>query len=221
LTSLKKFDLLRRLTQRQEIWMTVVRPPRPAAESVDQLMAQVGAHIKQLRKDRGHTLDELAHKSGLSAGLISMLERGQGNPSFATLVQLAQALDLSVAQLFHTANSVDPVVRRDQRRPLNLHPEAPQSTSHAELLTPSLGHSVAVIWVEEPPGSSSAATPFQHSGEEVGVILEGRHRVWLDGVCHELSAGDAITFPSTIPHWYENAGTEPVKAIWIVSPPSF
>jgi uncharacterized cupin superfamily protein len=80
---------------------------------------------------------------------------------------------------------------------------------------------VAVIWVEEPPGSSSAATPFQHSGEEVGVILEGQHRVWLDGVCHELSAGDTITFPSTIPHWYENAGTELVKAIWVVSPPSF
>lgn len=192
------------------------RVPRP---SVEDLSAKIGREIRRLRRDKSLTLEELSATSGLSSGLISQIERGLGNPSFSTMVQLAHALGVPVARLFVDVEETSPVVRRAERRRLDLHGRGVTGVVN-ELLTPSLNHSLEMIWVEAPPGYSTADTPFQHAGEEAGVILEGFHRVWLDGVPYDLDPGDAITYSSMIPHWYENRGDVTVKAVWVITPPT-
>jgi transcriptional regulator with XRE-family HTH domain len=186
----------------------------------EQLMATVGSQLRMLRKSRDLTLDELSRRSAVSIGLISQIERGNGNPSFNTLVQLAHALDVPIGRLFHTTGQVSPVVRRADRRSLDIH-GAPQADALHELMSPDLNGALEVIWVEAPPGYDSSETPFAHPGEEFGVVLEGRHEVYLDGEKHELGPGDSITYSSTTPHWYRNPGPETVKAIWVITPPSF
>lgn len=195
--------------------------PGMARPSNDALMATVGREIHKLRKARELTLEELGRRADVSVGLISQIERGRGNPSFNTLVQLAHALDTALPRLLVNLDEESPVVRKNERRQLDLHPEGGADGRLHELMTPSLDRSLEVVWVEEPPGSNSKDTPYQHPGEEVGVILEGHHTVWLDGVPYELGPGDTITYASSIPHWYENPGTETVRAIWIITPPSF
>jgi transcriptional regulator with XRE-family HTH domain len=187
----------------------------------DALMATVGREIHKLRKARRLTLEELSRRADVSVGLISQIERGRGNPSFNTLVQLAHALDTALPRLMLNLEEQSPVVRKNERRQLDLHSDGGVDGRVHELMTPSLDRSLEVVWVEEPPGSNSKDTPYRHPGEEVGVILEGHHIVWLDGVPYELGPGDAITYPSSIPHWYENPGTEVVRAIWIITPPTF
>lgn len=191
---------------------------RPSPEP---LIAAVGLQVRQLRRQRHLTLDELSRRSGVSIGLISQIERGRGNPSFNTLVQLAHALDASIGRLFHAADEHSPVVRRTERRKLDLHHGAVDDGAVHELLTPTLDRALEVVWVEAPPGYSTAETPFTHGGEEVGVVLSGTHEVYLDGVRYVLEAGDSISYSSTIPHWYANSGPAPVTAIWIITPPSF
>ena len=51
----------------------------------------------KLHRSEKLTLEQLASRSGISAGLLSQMERGQGNPSFNTLVQVAHALSVPVA----------------------------------------------------------------------------------------------------------------------------
>lgn len=184
-----------------------------------QLMGQIGARVRAIRDQQGRTIKDLADASRVSIGHISMLERGKGNPSFNTLVQIAHALDVPFAQLLHTTDASSPVVRADSRRPLDPH-NGSGGAIH-QLLTPSLKHAMEAVWVEEPPGYNSEETPFRHAGEEFGLILEGQHTVWLDGVPYDLEPGDSITYASTIPHWYSNRGTTTVKAIWVITPPTF
>lgn len=184
-----------------------------------QLMEQIGARLRATREQQGRTIKELADTAGVSVGHISMLERGKGNPSFNTLVQIAHALNVPFARLLHTADATSPVVRAESRRPLDLH-NGSTGAVH-QLLTPSLKHALEAVWVEEPPGYNSEDTPFQHAGEEFGLILEGQHTVWLDGVPYDLEAGDSITYASTIPHWYSNRGSSTVKAVWVITPPTF
>lgn len=81
--------------------------------------------------------------------------------------------------------------------------------------------SLEAVWVEAPPDYDTSETPFAHPGEEFGIVLEGRHEVYLDGTCYELGPSDSITYSSTIPHWYRNPGPGVVKAIWVITPPSF
>ena len=172
----------------------------------EQMMATVGAQLRSLRKLRGLTIEALGERSGVSIGLISQIERGRGNPSFNTLVQMAHALDVPIGRLFHTADDTSPLVRADERRSLDVH-------------GPS-GDAVHAL-IEAPPGYDTSETPFTHPGEEFGLVLEGRHEVYLDGVCYTLGPGDSITYPSTTPHWYRNPGPDHVKAIWVITPPTF
>ncbi|MEU8825000.1 XRE family transcriptional regulator [Streptomyces sp. NPDC048636] len=191
--------------------------------NIEVMVATVGAQIKVLRKQFGLTLDDLSRRSAVSTGLISQVERGKGNPSFATLVQIAHGLEVPVGRLFHLTEQLSPVVRRDERRALDFHNTGATDPDDAryELLTPSLNGALEVIWVETQPGHNTSKTPFRHSGEEFGIVLSGVKDVILDGVRHRLHPGDSITYSCSIPHWYENSGDEPSTSIWVITPPTW
>ncbi|GAA2434247.1 XRE family transcriptional regulator [Actinomadura vinacea] len=190
---------------------------RPNSEA---LMGGIGRLVRSLRRDRRLTLEVFAQKSGLSTGVISQLERGKGNPSFNTLVQIAHALDVPIGRLFNSVDATSPVVRAGERRALDIHQADPGDATH-ELLTPSLNGALESVWIEAPPGYDTSGSPFIHNGEEFGIVLEGRHEVYLDGERYELGPGDSITYSSAIPHWYRNPGPDPVKALWVITPPTF
>src|SRR5689334_3947390 len=93
----------------------------PTRAPTEALMATVGIQLRALRKMRGLTLESLGARSSVSTGLISQIERGRGNPSFNTLVQMAHALDVPIGRLFHTADDTSPLVRAKERRSLDVH----------------------------------------------------------------------------------------------------
>jgi len=195
--------------------------PGPGA-SVTALLSALGAQIRVLRKQRGFTLERLSERSGLSMGIVSQIERGMANPSFATLAQLAHGLDIPVARLLHVSDGArSPVVRKGERRRIDGHGIGVEPESLYELLTPDLHGALEVLWLETPPGHDTSATPFTHNGEEVGIVLSGSLDVYIDGVCHHLDAGDSIRYSSSVPHWYHNVGEEKCTAIWVVTPPSW
>ena len=193
--------------------------PAPGSDRPPLTVQAVGQEIRRLRKLRVNTLEQLASQSGVSAGLLSQVERGQGNPSFNTLVQVAHALGIPVARLMAGEQLSSPVVRREERRRLNL--GANDNLVLAELLTSRLDSALEVIRIVAKPGYTSEDTPFVHDGEEFGIVLEGTHAVNVGGTHYVLRAGDSISYSSTIPHWYENPGEVTSVSLWVVTPPSF
>jgi transcriptional regulator with XRE-family HTH domain len=186
------------------------------------MLSALGAQVRTLRKQRGFTLERFSELSGLSTGLVSQVERGMANPSFATLAQLAHGLGISVARLLHVSDgSRSPVVRRAERRRIDGHGVGVASDAVYELLTSDLQGALEVLWLETMPGHDTSATPFTHNGEEAGVVLTGSLDVYLDGVPHHLEAGDSIQYSSTLSHWYRNVGDGPCTAIWVITPPSW
>ncbi|MFJ2029596.1 helix-turn-helix domain-containing protein [Streptosporangium sp. NPDC087985] len=187
------------------------------------MLSEVGNQIRSIRKEAGLTLDQLSELSGLSIGIVSQIERGRANPSFATLVQLAHGLGIPVGRLFQVQDQRrSPVVRKTERRLLDGHGVGiPDDGSRYELLTPDLNGALEVTWVETPPGYDTSGTPYRHNGEEFGLVLSGRKDVYLDGVRYELGAGDSIRYPSTTPHWYVNPGDETCTAVWVTTPPTW
>lgn len=193
--------------------------PAAGSERPPLTVQAVGNEIKRLRKLRGRTLEQLASQAGVSAGLLSQLERGQGNPSFNTLVQVAHALGIPVARLMAGEQISSPVVRRNERRRLNL--GGNDNLVLAELLTARLDSALEAIRIVTEPGYSTEDTPFVHDGEEFGIVLEGTHAVNVGGVHYVLETGDSISYSSMIPHWYENPGDVTSVSLWVVTPPSF
>ncbi len=181
-------------------------------------LAALGRTLQKARKDQGLTVGQLSERAGVSAGLISQLERGHGNPSFLTLSRLAEAVRVPLGHFLQ--GDVEPrqmVVRRDQRKKLVL----PDDHLVYELLTPGLGGQLEVLRTRVPPGWTNQERPFQHVGEECVHLLEGGLEVTVGEAFFTLGPGDSITYDSAVPHWWRNADGRAAVIIGSVTPPSF
>src|SRR6185437_11502466 len=89
-----------------------------------------------------------------------------------------------------------------------------------ERLTPTAEQDADFLYVVYEVGGASSreGTHMRHMGREYGLVLSGRLRVTIGfDDEHELGPGDSIAFESSRPHRLENAGAEPVEAIWFVA----
>lgn len=180
-------------------------------------VADVGARVRRIRQRLGLTLEEFARACELSSGIVSQLERGQGNPSYTTLCRLAEGLGVHVADLLKQDGSGrSALVRADDRLALPL-AEDPDGLVR-ELLTPSLETPMQVIRTVMPPQTSHERRPFRHLGTESVHVLSGSLVVVIGEERHELGPGDTITYDCTLGHWWENTSGEPAELLGMTVP---
>jgi transcriptional regulator with XRE-family HTH domain len=178
----------------------------------------LGARIRSLRRARGQTLRELADHAGVTESFLSQVEREVASPSIATVRRVAQALDLTIAELFAEEPTAGRVVRREDRRRIAY----PGLGAVDEFLTAGIGGRLQVIVSTIDPGGGTGPEPYTHdSDEEVVVVLAGSLDLWVGEEHHVLREGDAITYSSRIPHWNVNRGSRPTTVMFCLTPPSF
>jgi transcriptional regulator with XRE-family HTH domain len=66
----------------------------------DELHATIGRQIRDLRKQRGLTLKQMARRTNLSVSLLSQIERAESSASVSSLFKVATALDVRLTDLF-------------------------------------------------------------------------------------------------------------------------
>lgn len=67
----------------------------------------LGDAIRQLRHKRSLSQEDLAHAADVTTGTISAIERGNSNPTWGTVKDIAQALGVSVAELARLTEKQD------------------------------------------------------------------------------------------------------------------
>jgi DNA-binding transcriptional MerR regulator/quercetin dioxygenase-like cupin family protein len=193
-------------------------------------MRAVGRRLRMLRVAAGLPLREVAVRSGLSASSVSGLERGTSGASVAALVRLAAVFDTSVADLLRLRRTDESpgvpvggapqpagqrVVRRDLRPSVRI-----GRGIRIEELAALATHLQPQIFVLAPGATSAGA--YAHAGEEFMFVLAGRLGIWLDDrEHHELGPGDALTFPSSLPHRFVALDDEETRILWVNTPPTF
>ena len=178
----------------------------------------VGERLRALRRFRRCTLRTIAERSGLSESFLSQVERGRSSASIASLRRIAEALGVSIADLFEPGGLPGPrVLRRDERPAL-----AFGILGKKLLLTPRPLHHLEVFMGELEVGGSTGEQPYAHGdSEELFVVLSGNVQLELGGDVHELEHGDSIDYRSSTPHRATNVGEERAEVMWIISPPSY
>ena len=167
---------------------------------------QLGTRIRSLRQARHLTLREVADRAGVTESFLSQVERDVTSPSIATVHRVARALGLSIAQLFAEDAETGRVVRREARRRIAY----PGLGAVDEFLTSNLAGRLQVIMSTIDAGGGTGPEPYTHdSDEEVVVVLSGVLDLWVGDEHYVLREGDAITFPSRLPHWNANHGDGP------------
>jgi transcriptional regulator with XRE-family HTH domain len=178
----------------------------------------VGERLRTLRRLRRCTLRTIADRSGLSESFLSQVERGRSSASIASLRRIAEALGVSIADLFEPGGLPGPrVLRRDERPALQF-----GILGRKLLLTPRPLHHLEVFAGELEVGGSTGAEAYAHGdSEELFVVLSGSVQLELGGEVFELGSGDSIDYRSSTPHRISNVGDELAEVMWIISPPSY
>jgi transcriptional regulator with XRE-family HTH domain len=184
--------------------------------------SHLGRRLRAQREARGLTLREVARRIGVSASLISQIERDKVNPSVSTLYALVRELGLTMGELFaddgaardrSPAGDGGPVVRPDGRFVINL-----ASGVTWERLTRDSDPGAEFLYVVYDVGSESCPEDslVTHGGREYGYVTSGRLGVRIGFDEYVLGAGDSISFDSSSPHRLWAIGDERVTAIWFV-----
>ena len=188
--------------------------------SVPEVAAQVdvGERLRELRRIRRATLRQIADRSGLSESFLSQVERGRSSASIASLRKIAEALGVSMADLFEPGGVPGPrVLRRDERPALSF-----GILGRKLLLTPKPLHHLEVFAGELEVGGSTGEQPYAHGdSEELFVVISGSVQLELDGELFDLETGDSIDYRSSMAHRVTNTGQELAEVMWIISPPSY
>lgn len=178
--------------------------------------ALIGARIRDDRKRKGITLQDVAERTGLSTPYLSQIENGKANINISVLEAISKALGTSMATYFVDENVRDvTIVKRNERKWYRLGDNALES-----LLIKSAGNlEIAVIHIE--PGANSGH-PSSHPGEEFSYISRGKVRMCLnDGQVVELEEGDVIYYQSTISHSWENIGDIKAEVLIVNTPATY
>ena len=179
----------------------------------------LGARVRALREAMDLSLRDLAERSGVSAPMLSQVERGETSPTLQLAARIAAGLDLRLSQLLRLdEDGAVSIVRAGERR------KGPASARghRYEVLTPPLPgqraelsrHTLASGGATGGPGDP----PMHEPGSRETALVEAGPVVLLcDGRRYDLAAGDCVTFDADLPHHFENPGTDEAVLLAVVS----
>jgi transcriptional regulator with XRE-family HTH domain len=179
----------------------------------------VGPRVRALREGMELSLRDLAGRCGVSAQMLSQVERGETSPTLAVAGRIATGLDLTLSQLLRLdEGGTVSVVRGDER----LQGGARARGHSYEVLTPPLPGQRAELSLHAlEPGAATAGAgdpPMHEPGSrETAVVIEGELRLVCDGAAHDLTEGDAVTFDADLPHRFENPGEHRARFLAVVA----
>jgi len=195
----------------------------PASEGIP-VPASVGRALRERRVKAGLSIRQLATEAGVSASLVSQIERGKINPSVGRVLSLVTALGISLDELFVDLDGNAParptndddtgdVLHADQRRRIDL-----ATGVEWQRLTPDHEQGVDFLYVVYEVGGASCPPGklMHHDGREYGLILSGHLGATVGADHFELGPGDSIVFNSEIPHRLWTIGDEPAVGVWTI-----
>jgi transcriptional regulator with XRE-family HTH domain len=193
--------------------------PHQAAVGTRPVEPALGPRIRALREAMSLSLRDLAERSGVSAPMLSQVERGETSPTLQVASRIASGLELRLSQLLRLdEDGAVTVVRRAERRK---GPQRARGHEYEILTAPLPGQRAEVSRHTLAPGAATGGPgdpPMHEPGSrETAVIESGTVTLHCDGQQHELEPGDCVTFDADLPHRFENRGVEEAVLLAIVS----
>jgi XRE family transcriptional regulator, regulator of sulfur utilization len=186
---------------------------------VDATRIHIGPRVKALREAMDLSLRDLAERSGVSAPMLSQVERGETSPTLHVASRIAAGLELKLSQLLRLDESgavtiVNPAERRRGGSPEQGHAfeilTAPLPGQRAELSRHTLAAGARTGGAGDPP-------MHEPGSREIALVEHGAVVLDIDGERHELGAGDCVTFDADLPHHFENPGPGEAALLAVVS----
>jgi transcriptional regulator with XRE-family HTH domain len=178
----------------------------------------IGEKLRTLRLRKKMGLVELGRHTGLSAALLSKIERGKLFPTLPTLLRIALVFSVGLEYFFleDRKRRVLAIVRRADRKRFPERPDDRNISFVFESLDfTALDRKLNAYYAEFRSVAPGAARQHNHPGFEFLVVLRGKLGLRVLAEEYLLESGDSIYFDSSVPHSYRRLGNAPCTAIVI------
>jgi XRE family transcriptional regulator, regulator of sulfur utilization len=181
--------------------------------------AVIGARVKALREAAGLSLRDLSERSGVSAPMLSQVERGETSPTLTVAARIAAGLELRLSQLLRLDEGGSVTVVRASERQRGGNKKrghsfevltSSQPGQRAELSRHTLGPGGATGAVDDPP-------MHEPGSRETALVEHGSLVLVCDGQGYVLDQGDCVTFDADLPHHFENPTSKDAAFLAVVS----
>ncbi|HKY95711.1 MAG TPA: XRE family transcriptional regulator [Kiloniellales bacterium] len=197
-------------------------PPKPGRSAVRGAPPPpIGGKLREVRQVRNLTLGEVEALCGISKSMLSQIERGKVNPTFATLWHITRSLGIGIGELLGEVQSVPEAVRRFEHIKVV---STPTITSADGLCTTRIlsprRYALPFEWYEIAlkPGGSLRAHPHGNGEWEHATVVSGSivQEIGEDEV--PLAEGETIRYAADQPHGLRNEGRTDAKVLLVVVP---
>jgi transcriptional regulator with XRE-family HTH domain len=166
-----------------------------------ELGRRVAENLRQRRKGRALSLDDLARASGVSRAALSQIETCKSNPTVGVLWKIAVGLGVPISELIGAPRSGAVVLRRNDSQILR----SADSKFESRPLAPAGASPLVELYeLRLAARSTHASEPHALGTHELIVVLSGQLRMHVHDEVYDLGAGDSIAFAADRPHSYEN-----------------
>jgi len=175
------------------------------SDPADAINRHLGSRVKQLRTDKGWSLEALANASGVSRSMLSQIEREEANPTLAVTMRIAQAFAMPLGDLLEmpSASSAVKVIRGDDRA---FHYRSDKFCRLRTLSPLNLEKDVEFYEVQLQPAGVLRSAPHFEGTREFLTVQKGMVRIESAGDSEELAAGDSASYRADVPHAILNIG---------------
>jgi transcriptional regulator with XRE-family HTH domain len=183
---------------------------------MDDINARIAARVRQLRAERGVSLEALADACGVSRSMISLIERGESSPTAVVLEKLATGLGVPLAALFDPpASPAEPVSRRKDQAEWR----DPASGYVRRNISPAgFASPIHLVEVTFPPGARVAYETAARPGvtHQQIWVLQGALEITLGRARHQLESGDCLAMVLDQPITFRNRTGKPARYAVII-----
>lgn len=176
----------------------------------DDILIQISNRIKERRREKNITVQELATQASVSKGLISQIENSRTIPSLIVLIDIIKALDIDLNEFFkdiRTKSKLSPILVKRKDEYEHFEKEHANGFHYQRILTKFMDHStVDIVILDLEP---NATRPLVETDAfEYKYILAGQIEYQFNDEKIWLNQGDSMLFDGRIPHTPVNLGSQ-------------
>lgn len=183
------------------------------------MIDNIGLRIREIRKEKEMSMQQLADIINTSKSLISQVERGEIYPSLQTIDKIAAALNVPISSFFHVDSKPrtndENIVKAGKHLVIHM----PSTDNTYQILTPPRHQGMEFLLIEYAPNQAEADI-FMHGGQEYFYVLEGNVDLHIADEIYPLNNGDSGVFNSSQKHYFMNTGTKNAKVLIAATEPA-
>ncbi|RAJ10500.1 XRE family transcriptional regulator [Chitinophaga skermanii] len=177
----------------------------------EDIIIQISNKIKEKRKSKGITVQELADKADVSKGLISQIENNRTVPSLLVLVNIIRALNLDMNEFFNDINYKNQsakviVKKKDSYQPFEK--ENAKGFQYRRVLTRNMKNNPIDIVILELKKGARRSQLVKTDAYEYKYIIKGTVEYQIQNDVYHLETGDSIFFDGRLGHKPTNTGDD-------------